>query len=258
MVENPEEVGLNSMRTIAKRAGVKPATMSRLGKALGFGGYDGLRQPFRGRLRVRDPEFVAGVQDLQRRAGDDAALFAELRAQELDNVRRTLSPENHVEMTAAAAALLGRRRLYILGLRGAYAPAFLFHYAYQLFQDNSVLLDTRAGTVADQLRGITDEDALLAVSFRPYTQLSIDIVQYAADAGAQLVAITDSPMSPAAGAARHTIIAQNRSASFYHSFTGALAVTQALLALIVAKTGRDALRIAEEAEEQLSRISAYW
>ena len=64
--------------------------------------------------------------------------------------------------------------------------------------------------------------------------------------------------SPAANAAAHTIITQNRSPSFYHSFTGALAVTQALITLLVAKTGRDAVKIIEAAEKQLSRISAYW
>ncbi len=36
MLENPEEVGLNSMRSVARKAGVKPATVSRLSKRLGF------------------------------------------------------------------------------------------------------------------------------------------------------------------------------------------------------------------------------
>ena len=61
-----------------------------------------------------------------------------------------------------------------------------------------------------------------------------------------------------ARAADHKIVTSNRSPSFYHSFTGALAVTQALIALLAAKSGKDAVSIVEEAERQLSRISAYW
>lgn len=259
MVENPEEIGLNSMRTVAREAGVKPATVSRLSKTLGFKEYDQLREPFRQRLRKAEPEFAAKLQAMQHRGiGDGERLFAELREQEIDNVERSLSDANYSALWDAAETLHGSRRVYVLGLRGAYAPAFLFYYAYQLFQDNAQLLDTRAGIFADQLRGIEPEDGLFVVSFGPYTQMTIDAVKYAAEAGAKIVAVTDSMISPAASVAAHTIIARNRSASFYHSFTGAVAVTQALIALLVAKAGGDAVKIAEEAEKQLSRISAYW
>lgn len=259
MLENPEEVGLNSMRSVAKGAGVKPATVSRLSKTLGFGQYEELRKPFRQRLRTSQPTFARGVEDLQRRGADDnQALFAELRAQEITNIKRTLSDENYGFIRDAAETMHRSRRVYVLGLRGAYAPAFLFYYAYQLFQENSRLVDTRAGIFADQLRGIGEQDSLLVISFPPYTQLTIDAVSYAAEAGAKIIAITDSVVSPAADAAGHTIITQNRSTSFYHSFTGAIAVVEALITLLVARKGGDAVDIAREAERQLSKVSAYW
>ena len=258
MLENPEEVGLNSMRTVARKAGVKPATVTRLSKALGFEEYGALREPFRERLRKHEPKFATGVEDVQRRRNDAHGLLEELRRQEVENVETTLSPGNYAAIDAAADTLNRCRRIYVLGLRGAHAPAFLFHYAYQLFQDNSYLVDTGAGIFADQLRGVSEQDGLLVISFPPYTQLTIDAVGYAADAGAQIVAITDSVVSPAAHAAAHTIIARNDSASFYHSFTGALAVTQALITLLVARAGGDAVQIVREAERQLSKISAYW
>jgi DNA-binding MurR/RpiR family transcriptional regulator len=259
MLENPEEVGLNSMRSIAREAGVKPATVSRLSKRLGFDEYDALREPFRQRLRKSEPRYATRVQDVQRRgSSDEPGLFTELRDREIQNVERSLSDENYAALSDAAETVHRARRVYVLGLRGAHAPAFLFHYAYQLFQDNSLFVDTQAGIFADQLRGIGNEDCLLVISFPPYTQLTIDAVEYAADAGARIVAVTDSAVSPTARVARHTIIARNESASFYHSFTGALAVTQALITLLVAKKGGDAVMIAREAEKQLSKISAYW
>ena len=259
MVEHPEEVGLNSMRRLAKDAGVKPATITRLTKILGFPEYDALREPFRQRLKTRSPDFASKLQDVQKLGeSNEASLFADLRAQEIFNIEHSLSDENYTIMDAAAQTMHDSRKVYVLGLRGAHAPAFLFHYSYQLFQDNSQLLDTSAGIFADQLRGIGPEDSLLVVSFPPYTQLTIDAVEYAAEAGAKIVAVTDSIVSPAASAAVHTIVTKNQSPSFYHSFTGALAVIQALITMLVTKAGGDAVKIVEEAEKQLSRISAYW
>ena len=246
------------MRTVASKAGVKPATATRLRKALGFAEYGALREPFRERLRKNEPQFATGVEDMLRRGDDARGLFDDLRQQELDNIEATLSEDNFAVLNAAADTLNDSRRIYVLGLRGAHAPAFLFHYAYQLFQESSMLVETTAGIFADQLRGVSGDDAMLVISFPPYTQLTIDAVGYAAEAGARIVAITDSAVSPAANAAAHTIIARNRSASFYHSFTGALAVVQALITLLVSRAGGDAIEIVTEAERQLSKISAYW
>lgn len=259
MVEHPEEIGLNSMRRVARDAGVKPATITRLTKTLGFREYGALREPFRQRLRTHAPEFASKLLNAQKLGeSGEKTLFADLRAQEVSNIEHSLSDENYPIMDAAAQTLHDSHRVYVLGLRGAHAPAFLFHYAYQLFQDNSQLLDTRAGIFADQLRGIGPQDSLLVVSFPPYTQLTIDAVDYAAQAGAKIIAVTDSVVSPAASAAAHTIVTKNLSPSFYHSFTGALAVIQALITMLVTKSGGDAVKIVEEAEKQLSRISAYW
>ena len=258
ILENPEDVGLNSMRAIAKGAAVKPATVSRLSKTLGFAEYHQFREPFRERLRKIEPKFASRVADVQKRGGDYEALLSELRAQEIGNIQGTLSDQNMPVLMDAAETMHQSRRVYVLGLRGAYGPAFLFYYAYQLFQKNCRLIDTRAGIFADQLRGIGETDSLLVISFPPYTQLTIDAVQYADEAGAKIIAITDSVVSPATSAAGHTIITRNHSTSFYHSFTGALAVTEALITLLVTKKGGDAVRIAREAENQLSKISAYW
>ncbi len=259
MVEHPEEIGLRSMRSVAREAGVKPATITRLTKTLGFDEYDKLREPFRQRLRTRSPEFATKLQDVQKRAETgNQALFADMRAQEILNVEHSLSEDNFAIIDAAAETMHDSRRVYVVGLRGAHAPAFLFHYAYQLFQDNSQLVDASAGIFADQLRGIGPDDSLLVVSFPPYTQLTIDAVGYAAEAGASIIAVTDSIVSPAASAAAHTIVTKNHSPSFYHSFTGALVVVQALIAMLVTRTGGDAVKIVEEAEKQLAKISAYW
>ena len=259
MLENPEEVGLYSMRSVAKEAGVRPATISRLSKALGYSEYNELREPFRQRLRGHEPDFASRLKDVQERGTDDTqALFEDHRTLEVRNIERTLSDEQLPVMLEAVDTLWSSRRVYVLGLRGAYAPAFVFHYAFQLFRDRCHLLNTQAGIFADQLRGIGDQDSLLVVSFPPYTQLTIDAVNYAAEAGVQIIAITDSVVSPAAKVARHTIVTQNASPSFYHSLTGALSACQALITLLVAKSGEDAVKIVEAAEKQLSRISAYW
>jgi choline dehydrogenase-like flavoprotein len=47
LIDRPDEIAFTSMRQLADRAGVQPATMVRLAQAIGFEGYEALREPFR-------------------------------------------------------------------------------------------------------------------------------------------------------------------------------------------------------------------
>ena len=259
LLEHPEDIGLQSMRAIASQAQVKPATISRLCRKLGFENYESFKTPFVQRLRNSEPGYVSQLESVQRRGSKDAfELYVEGREQDIANIKNTVSDENFPVLFEAAETIRASRRVYVLGFRGPYSAAFLFHYAYQLFRENSQLVNTNAGIFADQFRGMNSKDCMLVVSFDPYTKMTIDAIEYAADAGVKIIAVTDKRVSPVARSATHTIITHNTSTSFYQSLTGALAVNHALITFLVANTGSDAVQILKEAEEQLSRFSVYW
>lgn len=259
LLEHPDDVGLLSMRAIAIEAGVKPATISRLCRTLGFDNYDKFSAPFKQNLRKSEIDYHTRFVDVQRRgAADKQSLYEEVRVNDIANIQSTLADDKFPVFQKAVKTISKSRRVYVLGLRGSYSAAFLFHYAYQLFRDNSQLIDAKAGMFADQLRGINSDDCMYVVSFEPYTRMTIDAVDYAIDAGVKIIAITDKYNSPVAQSAAHTIITCNDSPSFYQSLTGALAVNHALITLLVSEAGEDAVKILKEAEKQLSSISAYW
>src|SRR6185436_4535417 len=64
MLDRPDDVALLSMREQARRAGVPPATMTRLAKRLGLDGYDSVRELYAGAVRAGTLGFAgkAGVQ----------------------------------------------------------------------------------------------------------------------------------------------------------------------------------------------------
>ena len=64
MLDRPDDVALLSMREQARRAGVPPATMTRLAKRLGLDGYDNVRELYAGAVRTGALGFAgkAGVQ----------------------------------------------------------------------------------------------------------------------------------------------------------------------------------------------------
>src|SRR5580698_4951947 len=59
ILDQPREVALLSMRDLARRAGVQPATMTRLAKHLGLSGYDALREMYAESVREGGVAFAA-------------------------------------------------------------------------------------------------------------------------------------------------------------------------------------------------------
>lgn len=264
LLDRPEDIAFNSMREMAQHAGVQPATLVRLARRLGYGGYDELRGSFRDGLRARPVDYRARARELQARTGGGdqphglAQLATEMVVADRENLADVLETVGAETLAEAASTMATARRLYILGMRSLYAAAFYVHYGCRMFRDNTVLIDGRGGTFTDDLRGIDGRDALLSFSIKPYTRGVVQATAYAAERGAAIVAVTDSSVSPIAPPARHVLRVPTGSPALFQSVVPALAVAQILVAQILAQGGPQALTAVSESEAQLTRFEAYW
>jgi len=258
VLDHPEEVALNSMRQLARQAGVHPSTMVRLAKTLDLSGYDALREPYRQHLRDGPARYAARARGLQALDDGKSALLDELLALDIDNLQVTARGIGADRLIRASRILAGARRIYVVGSRSSFSIAYYFHYACRMFRDTVHLIEGTGGAFADGIRGIGRKDALLAVGFEPYARETVLAARFGRGQGAAVVAITDSAVSPIGIDAAEALIVANRSPSLFQSLAGALAAAQALVALLVARGGREAVAALENSESQLERFGAYW
>ena len=82
VLDNPNDIGVSSIREIAEAAEVTPNTMVRMARAVGFGGYEELRRPFREALRAGRESFPDRARWLQSiaRGGRHGRLFSDMAA----------------------------------------------------------------------------------------------------------------------------------------------------------------------------------
>lgn len=264
LIDRPDEIAFTSMRQLAERAEVQPATMVRLAQAIGFDGYEAMREPFRDALRQQPSGFGQRARNLLARTGRRSGgralsqLAGEMMAADRENISLSLEAIGADEMADAARVLAGARRIYLVGQRSLFPAAFYVHYACSMFRDNIVLLDGSGGTFADGLRGINEEDAVLVYSFDPYSRGTIAAAEYAAGHGATVIAVTDSLVSPLAVLTRHLMLVATDTPAMFRSIVPAMTVSQVLVAQILAQGGQEALSRVTESEAQLDRFGAYW
>ena len=260
VLDHPEDVALLSMREQARRVGVLPATMTRFAQRLGYSGYDELRALFAQSIRGQVSDFGARAGELAtRRERLGEPTFASALAEALtDRVAALMEPERLTAIVEGAGVLARARRIFCLGHRSCYAPAYHFAYLAGLNGAPTCLLDAPGGIGADELNEAEAGDAMLAVSFAPYTSVTVSIAEDARDLGVEVVALTDNAASPIARAATATIVVPTEIAEAAYVTAPAFAAAEMLAALVVAGIGSEGRAVLERNEAVFARRSVYW
>ena len=107
VLENPRDVGVSTVREIAGAANVKPNTVVRMARQVGFDGYEDFREPFREAIRRGAADFPDRARWLQdvRKSGDLGGLYADMVRDVLTNVEETFADISTDKLEAAAEAI---------------------------------------------------------------------------------------------------------------------------------------------------------
>jgi len=120
--------------------------------------------------------------------------------------------------------------------------SYTLFYSYRLFEKQVSLIDGQASNYEVFTRELTTNDVVLMIGFSPYSRESLDVLEASRRAGCKIVALTDSPLSPLAQAANHTLYFSAQSPSFFPSVVSALGMAESLLALLVTRYGEKAVK----------------
>ena len=89
-----------------------------------------------------------------------------------------------------------------------------------------------AGEIYEQLAHIGRGDVLVGISFPRYSKMAIHAVEFACRRGAEVVAITDSALSPLYGMAAVSLLAPCDMISFVDSMAAPLSLLNALIVAV--------------------------
>ncbi len=203
LVQSPNEVALESIKTIAENASVHPSSLVRFAQSLGYGGFTAMQKVFQDRLVTAAPGFAERVAMLENELGrhSGTANMAFLR----DLVIRDIAALQHLihsvseDRLARAVEMLDRaRQIYVLGQLRSHPVASFMRYGLTMLGREVILLDAAGGLASEQAKIMGPDCVLVAISFRYYAGEVVGIVERAGKAGVPVIGISDSQLSPLA------------------------------------------------------------
>ena len=252
---NDYDATTRSMRELASVAGADPASFTRLAKALGYSGWDGLRAALtEARRPAQSSPFSGRARGRRHGPNADVSLISD----KLDAEAAGLARISSDAVAGAARALHRARRIWIAGFRSCRSVAELINYQLRLFRSDDVHLVGGSGPQDLDFGAFRPGDAVVVVGFMPYSTASVESARAAHRAGASLIAIADSLTAPMAEGADHLLLYESAfSPGFFPSLTGAIAIAQSLAAVTFSLGGAGAKKQLEATEARLAAMSRY-
>lgn len=240
-LDNPEDMAFGTVAAVAELAQVQPSTLVRFAQALGYEGFSDLQTVFHSLLRNRWPDYEERLKSLSPEDGGGAeallAGFCDSASMSLIRLRERISGEaldRGIEILAKAETI------YLLGQRRAFPVTAYLAYAFAKLRIRSVLVDNIASLGPDQVAFATERDALLAVSFTPYTPATVEITNRLA-LKIPVVAITDSAFSPLTQSAKIWFEVAEADFGAFRAISGSFALAMTLAVGIGRKRSGDGL-----------------
>ena len=244
---------LGSITALAKGAEVSSPTVVRLVQKLGFSGYTDFQGGIRSEVEER---LISPLAKHDRWAGGvpDTHILNRFADAVLRNLHATLAQIDHAEFDAAAALMADpARKVYATGGRITHAMAEYFVTHMKVIRPGVSLISDMSNAWPPALIEMVPGDVLLAFDIRRYENNVLQLVEMAAEQGAEVVLITDPWVSPAAAHARYRFSAQIEVPSAWDSTVAIQVLVETLMAAVQSLTWQQTETRMKRLEELYAR-----
>jgi DNA-binding MurR/RpiR family transcriptional regulator len=238
-LENPSELALETIATVAERASVQPSSLIRFAKVFGFSGYSDMQRVFRVRLTDAMPDYKERLRTLKLDGGEDgedtASLLNQFVKANIVGLQCLVEQrQTGARLDRAVSLMTGSDTVFLVAHRRSFPVCAYLSYALSQLGVRNVLVDGVGGMFFQQVSHATKRDVLLAVSSKTYSPDVAQAVRDAAQRGVPVIGITDGPLSPLVEYAQVSFEVQDATVHMFRS----LAVQMTLAVTLVVALGR--------------------
>ena len=226
VADNLDRIAVSTVADLAAGADVPPSAVMRFCQIMGFSGFSDMQRLFREAYAPGFPDYATRLANLKGGAGGASRLVAEfVEAGRLSLEGLTASVDD-VALDRAVQTLAGAGMVHVIGLRRAYPVAAYLAYVFEKMSVPAMLHEG-AGAL-DHRHALRAGDAVLAITFAPYSEETLALAAHAHGRGLPVVALTDTLSSPLARLSQAVLTVQEVDFGAFRSLSATIAMAIAL------------------------------
>lgn len=192
---NTDRIAVSTVAELASGADVPPSALMRFCQILGFSGFSEMQKLFREAYTPGWPDYTTRLKNLKEGgAGSPSALLAEFIEAGRLSLEALAKSADEVALGHCVNVLAGAQTVHVVGFRRAFPVASYLAYVFEKMSVPAMLHDG-VGKL-DHRFALRPGDAVLAITFAPYSEETIALAQDAKARNLPVVALTDRMTSP--------------------------------------------------------------
>lgn len=233
---NIDRIAVSTVAELAAGADVPPSALMRFCQILGYSGFSEMQKLFRDAYSPGFPDYSTRLQNLkQGGAGTPSALLGEFIEAGRLSLEALAKSADEAALAQAVALLSAADTIHVIGLRRAFPVAAYLAYVFDKMAVPAMLHE---GTgKLDHRHALRPGDAVLAITFAPYSEETIALAQDARDRGLAVVALTDRITSPLARTGDAILTVPEVDFGAFRSLSATLALAIALAVAVGSARG---------------------
>lgn len=234
LAAHSDRIAVTTVADLAEAAGVQPSALVRFCQRMGFSGFSELQRLFREGYGERWPDYATRLDKLGAAGADSpGALLAQFVNAGRISLEKLSKTVDVAALDMAVEVLTAARTVHVMGLRRAFPVATYLAYAFEKLAVPALLHDGLGRL--EQHHMLRPGDALLAISFAPYSPETVAMAEAARAAALPVVAITDTLLSPLGRPATAALLVPEVDFGAFRSLSATLALALALAVSVGAR-----------------------
>jgi DNA-binding MurR/RpiR family transcriptional regulator len=229
-----DDIALSTVADLARAADVPPSAMMRFCQIMGFSGYSEMQRLFRRALATAPPDYATRLANLKAGgAGTPSSLVAEFVEAGRLSIEGLARDLDEAKLDQAVSLLSGARMIHLAGFRRSFPVAAYLAYVCDKLGMPAMLHDGVGGLA--QAAALQPGDALLAITFAPYSDETLTLARLARDHGLPVILLTDPPATPLSGLAAVVLTVTEVDFGAFRSLSATIALALALAVAVATR-----------------------
>lgn len=257
ILDNYDKAAFMTAARLGGISQVSESTVVRFATELGYDGYPAMQKALQEIIRGKLTSIQRIQVDKDQMAGRD--ILASVMQRDMDSIHTVIEQADRTAFDTVVQKLLGAKRIFILGVRSSsFLAGYLNFYLHLIFKNVVLVQNSAAGEIYEQMAHIGPGDVLLAISFPRYSKMVVQAADMANQCGAEVVAVTDTKMSPLYQRATSALLVRCDAISFVDSMAAPLSLLNALILALGRSRSEDAAQTFSQMEKLWSQYDIYW
>ncbi len=227
LLEHLQTVPFLSVPELAQRTGVSEATVVRFAQRIGYSGFSELKMDL---VELLQERLGGSGRALSHPPTED--VLQQVADLEIGNIRHSVETADRRVFAEVGDAIYRADHTYTFGMGISAHLAEIASYTLVQIGVRASALSTRFSSPREQVVALRPSDALLVLSFPPYSRQTLELLREAQQRGLATCALCDRFTAPAAQLARWALAAKSDNMMFTNAIAAITVLVNALAAEI--------------------------